>query len=205
MTIFQQQNIVLKIVALVLALLITAFLELNNFYLLFGITLFYLCLDLRLYRDWLKLILKLLPFFSSLLFISILLPIDLPQQIILILKISYLLLLSVYITKTSELADLLLYRQKNQLAANFIDFLIITLNFIPIFYNKFSEIYQQRQNLAETFSLAVSQTYEQRDLVLEKSELLRQREKKNNVFWSYSNNLLWLFISLQIVLFSVKY
>ncbi|MFO7896818.1 MAG: hypothetical protein R6U84_07795 [Candidatus Cloacimonadales bacterium] len=205
MTILQQQNIVLKIVALVLALLITAFLELNNFYLLFGITLFYLCLDLRLYRDWLKLILKLLPFFSSLLFISILLPIDLPQQIILILKISYLLLLSVYITKTSELADLLLYRQKNQLAANFIDFLIITLNFIPIFYKKFSEIYQQRQNLAETFSLAVSQTYEQRDLVLEKSELLRQREKKNNAFWSYSNNLLWLFISLQIVLFSVKY
>lgn len=205
MSIFQQQNIVLKIIATILALLITTLLELNNFILLFSITLLYLSLDFRLFAAWLKLILKLLPFFSSLLLAAIFLPIELSFQIILIAKISYLLLLSIYITKTSQLSDLLVYRKFDSRLANVIDFLLITLNFIPIFYLKFSQIYQQRKNILETFTAAINQTYQQRADVLQKSLQLQVQSEFQTSFWSIQNNLLWLFISLQIILFSVKY
>jgi len=205
MTIFQQQNLLLKIFATILALLITTLLELNNFCLLWLITLAYLCLDFRLFAVWLKLISKLLPLFSSLLLVAILLPVELSQQIVLIAKISYLLLLSIYITKTSRLSDLVYYRKLDRRLDTFIDFVLITLNFIPIFYLKFSEIYQQRKNILETFTLAIKQTYQQRGDVWEKSLQLPAQQNPRNCFWSLQNNILWIFISLQIILFSVKF
>lgn len=202
---FHEQNLILKIFAVILGIIVTTCLKYNLFVLLFVITLVYIAFNFHIIFDWVWVNLKLLPFFSSLIILTIVFRIDIFEQLMMISKLSYLLLLSVYLIKSSDLNDLLYFAGNNNTLDKIISFLIVTINFIPLFYDNFTIIYKDSKNLIDTFTMAVGETYKKRFAVAEKSKMMMQKSALKKEFWCLENMLLELFIALEILLLSVKF
>jgi len=202
---FHEQNFILKIFAVILGIIVTTCLKYNLFVLLFVFTLVYAAFNFRILSDWVRVNVKLLPFFSSLIILTIIFRLDIFEQLMMISKISYLLLLSVYLIKTSDLNDLLHFLGKNNNLDKIISFLIITINFIPLFYDNFTVIFQKSKNLIDTFTRAVGETYKQRLAVAEMSKKQLQESALKKEFWCLENMLLELLIAVELLLFSVKF
>ncbi len=202
---YKEQNVYLKIISIILGIYIITALDSNVFLLYLGISLVYFIPQKQIYKYWFVVLLKLLPFFSSILFLAILFKLDFIAQIYLIVKISNLILLSVYLIRTSSIDDLIFIAGKSNKAESLAKYVVLTINFIPFFYQNFVRIYKKEKNLIETFAKAVHETYIKKDQVIELTIQSFKNKKKMNSFWNFPNSLLEIYIMFQILLFSVKF
>ncbi len=111
-----------------------------NFYILFAGSLLYFLPFPKYLKFWLKSTLFLLPFFISYLILGMLFKIDFYEQIQFILKIIFLVLMSVYFIKSIDidriLTDIKFLLKFNPIKKIMI-FLIALLEITPLFYNSF--------------------------------------------------------------------
>ena len=145
-----------------------------------------------------------LAFVFSILFLAILFKLDIIAQLKLIMKISALILLSVYLIKTSTTDDLISMVGKNKNFETIVKYVILTINFIPFFYNNFVENYKIEKNIIETFSKSVHETYDKKDQVVELT-VKSFNKKKSASFLNFPNAVLEIYIMFQILLFSIKF
>jgi hypothetical protein len=201
---YKEQNIFLKISSVILGICIITMLDFDIFLLYLFISFIFLCPQIELFKYWLSVLLKLLPFFSSILFLAILFKLDIIAQLKLIMKISALILLSVYLIKTSTTDDLISMVGKNKNFETIVKYVILTINFIPFFYNNFVENYKIEKNIIETFSKSVHETYDKKDQVVELT-VKSFNKKKSASFLNFPNAVLEIYIMFQILLFSIKF
>ena len=201
---YKEQNIFLKISSVILGICIITMLDFDIFLLYLFISFIFLCPQIELFKYWLSVLLKLLPFFSSILFLAILFKLDIIAQLKLIMKISALILLSVYLIKTSTTDDLISMVRENKNFETLVKYVILTINFIPFFYNNFVENYKIEKNIIETFSKSVHETYDKKDQVVELT-VKSFNKKKSASFLNFPNAVLEIYIMFQILLFSIKF
>ena len=139
---FARQNSLLKLLYVLITALTTAFIPINKFLILTIIQLLYFMLNYKIIFRWLTIMLRLLPFFTSLLAISIIFATPFNLQLILAARISFILLLSVFLLISGNIDSFISdtstwskYRLLNDLRL----FLISTMYFIPIFVQLFNE------------------------------------------------------------------
>jgi len=128
-----------------------------------GITILYFLSYPALLRFWLNALLRLLPLFIAILIFSVLSKNDFYADLVLLARIAFLLLLSVFLIKTSTITELFSFIPARFGQIN--QFLTATLLFIPIFLESFSQAKQQSKKPAEIITLSLELTHNQMDKI----------------------------------------
>ncbi len=139
-----RQNSLLKLLYIIIQTIIISVANLHFFLFLTAFNLaFFFLTQPNLILKWLVTILKLLPFYISFLFFSLLFDVSFPQQLLLLARIALILLLSVYLVSTSSIsifvADTAIW-QRFRLMADLRFFLIAVVFFIPVLITQFKQI-----------------------------------------------------------------
>lgn len=132
--------------ALVISSAVSGF---NQLLIIFSFTLLHFLVEPIIFLHWLKLILKILPFFISLFILGILFNVSFIEQCHLSVRILYVLLISVYITRTSSIDAFAGYGilKRSKFIQKLFFFLAATIYFIPIFVSKFEKNRKMTKNL----------------------------------------------------------
>jgi len=137
---FFTQNCILKFAAVLLGTVVSLFIKSSVFQIIFAATILYFIGYPYLYLLWLKTLLLIIPLFISLLLAGILFGTSFPKQILLLERISFIMLLSVYLVHTGSLAEILaqLSSWKNKkFFFVILYFFVATFGFIPLILREF--------------------------------------------------------------------
>ena len=166
-------------------------------------TIFYLLLAPFIFSFWFKIILKLLPFFISYFLLGIIFNIAFSVQILFSVKLSFFLLLGSYFVQTTSIDDFVqnsdFIRKYGIFYRSFL-FLLLTVNFIPLFFSEYEKFGKKSNNISVIISEALENTVSRIKEV--ESESIGQMEKKQirkASFWNLPN-LYLSFISLIYIL-----
>ena len=204
-SIFEQQNVILKFFTILIGIIVSATININCFIVLFIVSICYFLLERYLFIAWFKLVLKLMPFFTSLLVLGIIFSLSIYDQIFLIIRISYILLLSIYLIKTSSLDQLISIQKKHNQTKDIVSYLVATLRFIPHFIANFKVMYRAEKNVVEVFTKEIGQTYELSDDIWRETNEMINRNSPTQDFWIFPNLFLMIFLALEIICLSVKF
>ena len=148
---FGRQDSILKL-GYILCLSAIAFaIPFSRFPVLVVIQFLFFLIDFRIILKWLQVILRLLPFFISLLIVSLILAVPFDRQLMLIARIGFVLLLSVLLPQTTSIDDFLKDCRRLGSSPRMNDlrlFLISVIFFLPVFYR----LYQQKKTDKIDFS-----------------------------------------------------
>lgn len=202
------QNFFIKSLV-VLASMIAVNLPLNTSLLFFG-TLFYFLPFAKYLKFWLKSTLFLLPFFISYLILGMIFNTDFFEQLRFIIKIIFLVLMSVYFIKSLDV-DRLLTDFKVLLKFNFIKkimiFLIALIEITPFFYESFQSKKEKvkKTNLSIAFHIFIK-TFSEVFSKLDEIEIIVV-EKMENYTESKSALIMNLYSLIMVITlyFSIKY
>jgi hypothetical protein len=128
-----------------------------------GITVFYFLSFPIIFKHWLNALRRLLPLFIAILVFSVLSKNDFYADLILLARITFLLLLSIFLIKTSTITELFSFIPARFGPIN--QFLTATLLFIPIFMDSFAKAKQQTKKPAEIITLSLELTHNQIDKI----------------------------------------
>lgn len=205
--VFEKQNIFLKIFTIFVAIIVTTFVGEKCFYAMFLFSVLYFMIEPKIFVHWFNLILKLFPFFSSLILLSIIFRSDFFDQMILISRIIYILLLSVYLVKSSSMDKLFMisHNSKFKYSKIFVSYIVATISFIPYFLQNYKIAYQSEENVVEAFVKAVDKTSKSsKDIWFETCDMMN-KERVIEEFWTAPNLLLMIFFAGEIIFLSVKF
>jgi hypothetical protein len=209
-TIFHQQNVYLKLLLLLMGVVISAVVHFGYFLLIFGITILYLIPAYRIFAIWGKIILRLLPFLISYFVFALLVDLPFPIQVNFACRIIYLLLLSLYLLKTTTLCKLVedshLLIHSPILRPVFFYF-VATMQFIPIFTQENTLIVQRfksqgKKSIGKSVDILVESfisSWDKIPLIEEKTKHRLAMEYPVPQFFSWSNLLLYLMITLYVL------
>lgn len=155
---YSKQNFILKFFFILSGILFSLTLNLREFYIIFLLTLFYFIFSPKIYLLWLKIILKLIPFFISLFVFGFILNLSYPKQIFLSSRILYILLLSIYLISTTSLENIKpksKHIKNNQFITEIFFFIAATISFIPIFLQQYKIASVKEKNFFNIISEAV--------------------------------------------------
>ncbi|MDP8210615.1 MAG: hypothetical protein P9M05_07365 [Candidatus Stygibacter australis] len=125
--------------------------------LLFAVVLLYLLLYPEIYKFWLNALMRILPLIIAILIFSLLSRNDFYNDLLLIARIAFLLLISVFLIKTSSLTELFAFLPEKM--NPFKEFLTATLLFIPIFFESFAQAKKQSNNLSKIITICLEFTH----------------------------------------------
>ena len=136
--IIKKQRILIKILFIITAIVNVFFIDNIMRGVFFSLaTIIVLSIDFNLIITWLKLLLRILPLYSSIILMGILFDLPLLKQLLLIMKISNLLLISVYLINAFDINRLL---DKAPPRNTLLRFLLETLFYIKKILDRFGEI-----------------------------------------------------------------
>ncbi len=130
-------------------------------FMLFLVVALYFSLYPDIFIYWLNAILRLLPLFIAILIFSLLSGNNFYHDLILIARIIFLLLLSVFLIKTSSIPELFSFLPEK--CSDIRQFLTATLLFIPIFITSFTQARKPGRKMTEIFNETLSVTHDQID------------------------------------------
>jgi len=155
--ILSKQNSILKVFTSLILVLISTIISSETFLIIFTFTILYMIVSPIIYFYWLKIIVKVIPFFISLFIFGILFQVPFPDQCLLSIRITHLLLISVYLAKTSSIVSFLT-RKKNQDSRFWFKckfFIAATIHFIPILTVKFNNNINKTKNIIDIIVLSM--------------------------------------------------
>lgn len=125
--------------------------------LLFAVILLYLLIYPEIYKYWFNALLRVLPLIIAILIFSLISSNDFYSDLLLIVRIAFLLLMSVFLIKTSSITELFSFLPDKM--NSFKEFLTATLLFIPIFFESFAQAKKQSNNLSKIITLCLELTH----------------------------------------------
>jgi hypothetical protein len=151
---FSRIQFFLKVIFLSVGIYTSLNLNLYKEMILLSMTILFLTFQKGMIISWFKTILKLIPLFISLLLFSILAKTDYFEMILLILKISYMLLLSVYLVELIKFPENIKNQNLNEmsLGKKLQFFLYATLQYMFALLDHFSKLSFQKKDLAGILS-----------------------------------------------------
>jgi hypothetical protein len=209
-TIFHQQNVYLKLLLLLMGVVLSTVVHFGYFLLIFGLTVVYLIPAHHIFVVWLKIILRLLPFLISYFLFALLVDLPFPIQVNFACRIIYLLLLSLYLLKTTTLYKLVedsgRLKDSKMLKPVFFYF-VATMQFIPIFTKENTYIIQKFKSqgkisisksvdiLLESFMSA----WDKIPFIEEKTRHRLAMEYPHSTLFTWPNLLLYLMITIYVL------
>jgi len=164
---FESQNILLKLFLVAINVIMIAFLNLSQIFILFLILLFYCLFHPSLILNWLRLNIKFTFLYISIFLLGIFLEIPFPYSLLICFKISYLLLCSVYLSRTTPPQKLLngTSRITNKFWQDISYYLAATMSFIPVFIENYRILKKTGKTnminiISESFSLSYKSMHE---------------------------------------------
>lgn len=161
-SLFNKQNSLLKFFLTLICLTISTIMNLQNLIILIFLTLLYLLISYDILILWLKTILMLTPFFTSIFLFGIIFGIPFMTQFVIFLRILYVILLSVYLVSTTTIKDFLIdtnFLPRTLLFYNIRYFFSATIHFIPIFFEQYKTITPQKNDLIDSIISAIISSY----------------------------------------------
>ena len=204
---FEQQNTFLKTFIILIGIVISASVDFYTLLMIFIFTLLYVIISPHIYFRWLKTILILLPFYISFFIFGIIFNIPFNQHSYVAVKITYILLLSVYLVSTTSIEAFLTDSatlSKNKYLDKFRFFLIATICFIPILIEQFEIIKKKHKNIFNVIHRAISQSMDEIKHV--EMETLKKLENSSirSRFVILPNLYLLLLLLIYSIVFIVK-
>ncbi len=184
--IFEEQNNILKV--LFVAFIFIALLVSNFKYNLavYVILMLYFLPCIKLLVNWLKLSLKLLPLFISLYLFVIFFKVDFLKETQIAIKIWFMLLLSVYLTKSSKFfRNDFTFLLKNNLFHRIYEFLMLVFNYLQIFLNSD----YKKGNIEKVLSEVIEKSKSQNRELSVVTDIKRE-------FWAFSNLYLMFYFTV---------
>jgi hypothetical protein len=204
---FEQQNTFLKTFIIFIGIVISALVDFYTLLMIFILTLLYVIISPYIYFRWLKTILILLPFYISFFIFGIIFNIPFNQHSYMAVKITYILLLSVYLVFTTSIEAFLTDSAilgKNIYLNKFRFFLIATICFIPILIEQFETVKKQHKNKFNVIHQAVSQSMDE----IKRVEMEALKKLKNSSirrrFAILPNLYILLLLLIYFMVFIVK-
>lgn len=210
-TVFHQQNVYLKMLLLLLGVIVSTMVHFDYFLLIFGITILYLTPGYRIFRIWSRIILRMLPFLISYFLFAMLVDVSFPIQVNFAARVLYLLLLSLYLLKTTTLYKLVEdsgFLKHSRFFRPVLYFFVATMQFIPIFSKENLQIVHKFRNAGRiTLSKSVDILVESFMCAWEKILLIEEKtshrlvmEYPKPVLFTWSNLYLYVMITLYVVI-----
>ena len=204
---FEQQNTFLKVFIIFIGIVISASVDFYTLLIIFIFTLLYVIISPYIYFRWLKTILILLPFYISFFIFGIIFNIPFDQHSYVAIKITYILLLSVYLVSTTSIKAFLTDSatlSKNIYLNKFRFFLVATICFIPILIEQFETIKKKHKNTFNVIYQAVSQSMDE----IKRVEMDALKKLKNSSirrrFVILPNLYMLLLLLIYFIVFIVK-
>ncbi len=206
-SIFHQQNVYLKLLLLLMGVVLSTVVHFTYFLLIFGLTILYLIPGYQIFPIWGKIILRLLPFLISYFLFALLLDLPFPIQVSFTCRIVYLLLLSLYLLKSTTLYKLVedsgRLKDSHLLRPIFFYF-VATMQFIPIFTKENTLIIQKFKSQGKiTISKSVDILLESFMSAWDKIPYIENKTKHRlsieyptPVLFTWAN--LWLYVMITI-------
>jgi hypothetical protein len=204
---FEKQNTFLKTFIIFIGIVISASVDFYNLLIIFIFTLFYVIISPCIYFRWLKTILILLPFYISFFIFGIIFNIPFNQHSYVAVKITYIILLSVYLVSTTSIEAFLTDSatlSKNIYTNKFRFFLVATIYFIPILIEQFETVKKKHKNIFNVIHQAVSQSMDEIKRV--EMEALKKLENSSirRKLAILPNHYMLLLLLLYFMVFIVK-
>ncbi len=155
--ILSRQNPILKVFISLFLVLISSYLSFDKFLIVFAFTFLYMIVSPKIYKNWLKTLIRIIPFFISLYILGIFFRIPFPDQCYLSARITHLLLISVYLVETTSI-DLFVsgktgHNSKFWFKLKF--FMVATIHFVPILIAKFKDNRKKHTNISDIIVLSM--------------------------------------------------
>ncbi|HNX00260.1 MAG TPA: hypothetical protein PLE74_00055 [Candidatus Cloacimonadota bacterium] len=209
-TIFHQQNVYLKIILLLLGVVLSTVVHFASFLLMFGLTILYLIPGYRIFFMWGKIILRILPFLISYFIFAMLVDVPFPVQLNFACRVLYLLLLSLYLLKTTTLYKLVEDSgslKHSKFFRPMLYFFVATMQFIPIFTKENTHIIQKfksggKISLSKSVDILVESfmcAWDKIPLIEEKTRHRLEMEYPHPILFTWSNLFLYFMITLYIL------
>lgn len=204
-TSFLNGHFIYKFILIISSIFAVINLNFNGIIILYLATFLFFVNKMEILRSWLKSMLILIPFFISLMLAGYFLKIDYYQQIYLLMKICYIILMSVYLVKSIDLTYKLqlLNNKKRSLGEEIQLFFYSTLMFTNILINHFNSLSLKKNKISDLLKNTIFQHHQGDFTSKFDSGLIPTKNsepKKNNLCEDLLINLLILFI---IILFLV--
>ncbi|HHE39054.1 MAG TPA: hypothetical protein ENL20_10855 [Candidatus Cloacimonetes bacterium] len=200
---FQKQNSILKIIVVLFGLLISTTVQIKLFLLIFFLTLVYLIISPAVIFVWLKTILKLLPFLFSFFLLGIIFNIPFDEQILVVLRILFILLLSVFLASTNSIESILACFPMRKANSNFFFFLVATISFVPIFIKYYQIEKKKDKNILRIIENAFFSSFRKiNEVEISSKERINTPIPKQD-FWNIPNFSLLLLIAGYVILLSI--
>lgn len=206
---FSKQSTFLKLLFILFGITISTLVNFKLFLIIFSLTLLYLIITPKIYLIWLKTLLKLIPFFISYFIFSIIFRIPFDLQCIVVIRIIFILLLSVYLVSTSSI-EAFLIDSTNLSRSKFLNdlrfFLVATVYFIPVFINHFKIASNNNTKIIDIFNASLNHSIKEiKTIEIRTFEKIKNAEIKQHTFEIFPNfYLIFIFLIYFSVLF-IKY
>ncbi len=204
---FEQQNTFLKAFIIFIGIVISASVDFYTLLIIFIFTFLYVIISPYIYFRWLKTILILLPFYISFFIFGIIFNIPFNQHSYVAIKITYILLLSVYLVSTTSIEAFLTdsaILSKNIYLNKFRFFLVATIYFIPILIEQFETVKKKHKNIFNIINHTVSQSmYEIKRVEMEVLKKLENSSIRRR-FVILPNLYMLLLLLIYFIVFIVK-
>jgi len=161
-SLFQKQNSFLKLLLILFGLIISVLISFPGFLIMFGITFLYLIISPKIYLDWFKIFLKMIPFFVSYFIFGMIFNVSFITQSYVSIRIVFMLLLSVYLISTTSMEGFLSNStriSKNKIFSEIVFFIVATVYFIPILSEQYKIAVQKSRNIFQILSDAFTTSF----------------------------------------------
>jgi hypothetical protein len=165
---FHKQNIIIKLLTVIVTVIVSLYINSTCFLILFAVLLLYLSADIKAIHKWFITMNFILPLFSSILLFTIIFDLALEEQVLRIIRVSFYLLLSVYLTGSVDQDQLFYYAKKAeavQILYYILFFIIITFEISKELSVKFRKCRKDNQGIGSCFQVAAGSVYSDRDLL----------------------------------------
>lgn len=198
---YSRQNVVLKFIFAIILVSFAVLHRFSNLIIAFSVQFFSFLLTMQLLQKWFQVLMRLLPFFISLFIFGIIFQIPFENQAILTLRISFVLLISVYLITTTSLtafqADTF-SSAESSLQADLRFFLLAVFQFIPQFIEVYKDVHRCKNlsfsTLKEILQLCFQKIQQTEEAILQQPKVLSRR------FDWLANSYLFFFIIFNILL-----
>ncbi len=200
---FHKQNSFLKLLLILFGLIISVLLSFPRFLIMFGFTFLYLIISPKIYLEWLKIFLKLIPFFVSFFIFGLIFKVPFYSQCQASIRILFILLLSVYLIYTSSMESFLANStqiSKDNVFSNITFFIVATVYFIPILNEQFNIAAQKSRNFFQILSDAFTMSFQRINHVEKKSLEKIEKDKAKSRFYILPNLYLFLLALIYLIL-----
>ena len=201
------QNPIFKIFVSLILIFISSIISFDKFLIVFVFTLLYMITSPIIYIIWLKTIVKIIPFFSSLFIFGIIFQIPFLDQCFLSARIIHILLVSVYLVETSSFDSFISGNKSNdsEFWFKFKFFLAATIHFIPILTIKFKDNRRSHKNFIDIIVVSMEDCLKEIHEVEETvNNKVRINHERQNI--SYCANIyLSLLVIVPVIFIFINY